>query len=368
MMEEAKKEYLRNLFTDLNIPGSFGGVNALIKAVRRDGRFDISRKDIKNWLKSSETYTLHKPVFRKFNRNRVVVGGINIEYDADLADMSLLSEYNRGYSYFLVVIDDFSKKVHTESLKTKTGKEVTNAMKSILENVDKIPDIIRTDQGTEFSSRIFQNLLNRNRIRHWVTQNELKANIAERCIKTLKNKIYQYFTYSQQLNWIDILPTVTDTYNRSYHRSIKEAPDDVALEQEDEIWNRLYPPKALGDEAAKFKFNINDKVRILPTRRPFDREYDIKWTVEYFIVTDRYFKENIPKYKLKDYLNEPIKGSFYENELQKIVIDDNTVFRIERILGRRTRRGIREVLVKWFGWGDKFNSYIPAADLQNYQR
>jgi hypothetical protein len=199
----------------------------------------------------------------------------------------------------------------------------------------------------------------------WVTQNEKKANVAERCIKTLKGKIYRYFTLTQQLNWVDILPQVTESYNGSYHRSIGMAPSEVTKENEDQVWERLQPTRPI-EEPQEFKFEIDDRVRISVLRRAFEREYDIKWTVEFFIVADQYYKEDIPKYKLKDYGNEEIAGSFYQDELQKIEVDEDTIYRIEKVIRRRNRRGRREVLVKWYGWPDKFNSWIPEADLQNY--
>ena len=79
-----------------------------------------------------------------------------------------------------------------------------------------------------------------------------------------------------------------------------------------------------------------------------------------------FYKGQIPKYKLKDILNEEISGSFYEDELQKIITDDNTVYRIEKIVRRRTRRGRREVLIKWWKWASKFNTWIPADTVGDY--
>lgn len=365
-MDDKVKDYLKELYGDPSKVGSLGGVNALARAVRKEGKYKIALKDLKQWLRSSETYTLHRPLKRKFKRNRVVVGGMNIEWDMDLADMALLKEFNEGYAYFIVLIDDFSKYIFTEALKTKTGKEVTAVVKKILDSVEQPPDIIRCDQGTEFLNAQFKNLLRTKGIRMWITQNEKKANIAERSLKTLKNKIYHYFTLTQQLNWVDILPQITDSYNNSYHRSIGMAPIEVSKKNEDKVWKRLQPTRPL-EEPEEFKFEIDDKVRISVLRKAFEREYDIKWTVEHFIVTDRYYKEDIPKYKLKDYANEEIAGSFYQDEMQKVDVDEDTIYRIEKVIRRRNRRGRgREVLVKWYGWPNKFNSWIPEADLQDY--
>ena len=365
-MEDEVKKYLRDLYGDPSKVGSLGGINSLARAVRKEGKYQIPREDLKRWLSANETYTLHKPLRRKFPRNRVVVGGLNIQYDCDLSDMTRLKRYNRGYSFFLVMIDDFSKYLYSRALKTKTGKEVTAAVKEILSEMKHPPDVIRTDQGTEFLNRQFRDLLNANKVRLWVTQNEKKANIAERCLKTLKNRIYRYFTLSQTLTWVDILPQITESYNKSYHRSIGMSPSEVTEENEDRVWERLQPDRPL-PEPRDFKFEIDDKVRISVLRKAFEREYDVKWTVEHFIVADQFYKEGIPKYKLKDYNNDEIAGSFYEDELQKIDVDEDTVYRVERVIRRRTVRGERQALVKWMGWGHQFNSWIPESGLQDYR-
>ena len=228
------------------------------------------------------------------------------------------------------------------------------------------PDIIRSDQGGEFVNTIFKSLLRNNGIRFWVTQNEKKANIAERALKTLKNKIYRWFSLTQQLVWFDILSDITESYNNTYHRSIGMTPAEVNPENEDDVWQRLQKFHDI-PESHDFKFDINDKVRISVLRKAFEREYDIKWSVEFFIIADRYFRDDIAKYKLKDYANEEILGSFYEDELQKINVDEETVYRIENVIRYRNRRRQREALVKWVGWPAKFNSWIPMNELQDYR-
>ena len=364
-MDPDVDKYLRGLYADPSVAGSLGGVNALARAVRKDGKYKISIGELRDWLRSNETYTLHKPLKRKFKRNRVVVGGVGLEYDGDLSDMALLKRYNKGFSYFLVLIDDFSKYLHTRALKTKTAKEVTAATGEILSEMKNPPDVIRTDQGGEFVNRQFRDLLSSKGIRLWVTQNEKKANIAERCLKTIKNRMYRHFTLTQSLNWVDVLPQITASYNKSYHRSIGMAPEEVTEENEDEVWRRLQRVLPVG-EPREFKFSVGDNVRISVLRKAFEREYDVKWTVEYFAVADRFFKEELAKYKLKDLQNQEIAGSFYEDELQKIEVGPDTEYRVERVIRRRTRRGVREALVRWYGWPASFDSWIPEADLRDF--
>ena len=70
-------------------------------------------------------------------------------------------------------------------------------------------------------------------------------------------------------------------------------------------------------------------------------------------------------YQLKDYQNEVITSFFYEPELQIAFLDENMIYKIEKILKKRKRKGISEVLVKWKGWPSKFNSWIAESDMED---
>ena len=67
-------------------------------------------------------------------------------------------------------------------------------------------------------------------------------------------------------------------------------------------------------------------------------------------------------YKLEDYGHEKIEGSFYEKEIQLVVKTDD-VFKIEKVLFTRKRRGVKKDFFKWKGYPEKFNSWIGESDL-----
>ena len=77
-----------------------------------------------------------------------------------------------------------------------------------------------------------------------------------------------------------------------------------------------------------------------------------------------FLRQGTKFYQLKDYADEEIDGYFYEVELQKVTKDVDSVFRIEKILKQRGRRGREEYLVKWMGWPSKFNSWVQKNDIQ----
>jgi hypothetical protein len=81
-----------------------------------------TKKEVREWLQSQDTYTLHKPIRRRFPRRRVVVYGIGHQWQADLVDVSRLSSYNKGFKYLLSCIDVLSRYSWVIRLNDKTGE------------------------------------------------------------------------------------------------------------------------------------------------------------------------------------------------------------------------------------------------------
>ena len=126
---------------------------------------------IRMWKKEGklkqDAYTLHKPIHRHFKRNRVIVGGIDQQWQMDLADMQSMQKCDDGYRYLLVCIDVFSKYIWVVPLKNKKGPSLVEAFKIILASRRK-PIKIITDQGTEFFNKHFWSVAERQR--HWIVQ------------------------------------------------------------------------------------------------------------------------------------------------------------------------------------------------------
>ena len=116
---------------------------------------------------------------------------------------------NNEYAYFVVFIDIFTRYLYTAPLKTLRGEEMIVIFQRIIREIDAKPQILRTDQGSEYKNRAFNRLLNENKIKHLYTYYETKANYAERVIETIKNKIMKYLSEKETLRWIDILSDLT---------------------------------------------------------------------------------------------------------------------------------------------------------------
>ena len=116
-------------------------------------------------------------------------------WGADLADMQLLSKYNKEIRYLLCAIDFFGKYTFVVPLKDKKGTTILNAFQRILDNSKRKPNEIWVDQGSEFYSTHFKKWLKDNNIEMYSTHNEGKSVVVERFIRTVKKKLQTYDSY-----------------------------------------------------------------------------------------------------------------------------------------------------------------------------
>ena len=289
---------------------------------------------------------LHKPVRRKFKKRRVLVNGIDKIWAADLADMQAFSKVNRGIKYLLAVIDVFSKYGWLIPLKDKTGKSVASALKTIFK--ERKPEKMWVDKGKEFYNKDVKEI-----IELYSTENEEKSSVVERWIRTMKEKMWKYFTNV----YVDILPDLVKDYNNTRHSSIKMTPVEASKKKNElTVWRNLYPNR-LNIIDINPKFSIGDKVRISKKKALFEKGYTTRWTEEVFTIT-KINRTSPITYKIADLNGEEIDGTFYEPELQKT---SQQLFRIEKVI----EKGKNKSLVKWKGYSDNFNSWVDNKDIVN---
>jgi len=334
-------------------PGSFSGFETFYHALSPEQKKKTTKSELKKWFQKQESYTFHYPRKTRFPRNQVVVGGIDKTWQADLAVFDNISEYNEGYKYVLVVIDVFSKFLFAKPMKKKDAKSTKVAFIEILKNSQRKPKQLQTDDGKEFVNAEFKKFLLENEINFFTVQSENKACIVERVIRTLKEKLYRYFTHYNTYKFIDVLDDIVDNYNGTFHRTIKMAPKDVNNSNENKIFEDMYLFSA--QKPLKYKFKVNDKVRLSNTRSIFAKSYEKKWTIEVFVIAKQ-IPRSPPVYKLKDLNGKDIGGVFYEPELQPSAIPEE--YKIEKVLSTKSVKGKKLYFVKWLGYPDSFNSWI----------
>lgn len=297
---------------------------------------------------------LHKPARKNFKRRRTIIRSLLDGFQIDLAEMRPYARENKGYNYILVVINCFSKFLWTRALKTKQGKEVTAAMESIiLEDPSKCPKNIQSDLGKEFWNSDFQSLMKKYKINHYHTYSVIKAAMAERVIRTLKLKLYKLFSLQGTYRWIDILEEVTRDYNNTRHRTTGMKPIKITKQHEQQLLKTVYNfPKIV----AKNIFQKGDVVRISKHKMLFEKGFTPTFTPELFKVV-KVNVTNPTTYLLEDMQGQPIKGCFYEDELQKTKQPD--IYLVEKVLKRKDNK----LYVKWLGFPSSHNSWISAKDV-----
>ena len=231
------KDHLSTIYFEPRHPAAFAGPKKLHKILKNDG-YTVGVHKIRQWLQDQDAYSLQKPVRRKFKRNRVITTGIDDLWDADLADVSNLKKDNDNIHVLLIVIDVFSRYLWVIPLKDKTHTSIIDGFKKIFHQ-GRMPNLTRTDKGSEFRNRWVKAFFTQSDVKHYVTHNETKANYAERMIRTLKALMYRYFTYKQTYKYIDILQDLV--YNHSPHISLNgRSPADINEANETKVWNELY--------------------------------------------------------------------------------------------------------------------------------
>ena len=232
-----------------------------------------------------------------------------------------------------------------------------------MKKAQRKPRALQTDKGSEFTNKVLQRWLSSRNIHFFTTHNEeTKASIVERFNRTIKTRMLRYFTSKNTKKYIDVLKDLVHSYNHSYHRSIKRTPISVGYENQEKVWLTLYADSSRIEAP---KLSVGDYVRISKTRGNFQKGYCPNWSEELFIIKEA-LQGKPPYYKLKDLDGENIEGTFYSQELQK-VIKDNDVYKVENVLSSRKKAGKKQFLIKWLGYPEKFNSWIDAENFVRYE-
>ena len=177
------------------------------------------------------------------------------------------------------------------------------------------------------------------------TYNEGESVVAERFIRTLKNKIFKRMTAISKNVFFDVLDDIVNKYNNTIHKTIKMKPINVVDDSNKKDFNKKDP-----------KFKVGEHVRISKYKSIFATGYAPNWSEEFFVISK--IKNTAPwSYVISDLNGKEITRSFYEKELQK---PSQEKFRMEKVLKRKGD----QLYVKWKGYNNPLKSWINKKDLE----
>lgn len=362
-----KNDLIEKSYIKIDNPGSLGGVRKLYEQLKKKNK-NIKYSDVENYISTQDEYSLHKPLKKKFARNKVLVFDIDDTWQIDLIDMKKFQKENNKISFILTIIDVFSKYAWGKLLLNKKAETVLEALKLVIEKSKRKPMKIHADQGNEFFNKHFKSYLEKQNIKIYITNSGLKASIIERFNRTIKEKIWRYFTAYKSTTYFDVFDDFFKSYNFSKHRSIKMRPVDVNQKNKDQVFFNLYGYKIneSNEKEINVVFKKGDFVRISKYKNIFSKGYERNWQNEVFEIDKIIVNNSLPVYELKDLLTEKLEGIFYTQELQKVGINIRELekkgeFEIDKVLDTRIKDKQKEFLVSWKYYPDSTNSWIKES-------
>jgi hypothetical protein len=351
---------LKQNWINKNKKYAFSGISKIYEHYR--GAIPI--KKIQNELAEIPTYTRHKEGKKNKEFNPFFVYKVHEMWQADLMYLPDYKKESKGYKYLLCVLDVFSRKMFIRKLRTKDTNTVVKNFDSIHHEMNKTPEKIVVDKGSEFKAESFQKYCEFFGINLIFTYNESKAAHVERAQRSFQNILYRILEEHQSKDFLKYLDDTLHIYNNRKNRITGFNPNTAFKEENHlHVLNNLQKQYQIKEKTRKApRFKKDDYVRIRELRQVFARGYQPYFTEEIFKIKKVLQNLPFPRYVLCDYTgDEEIKGSFYEKEITKVTTD---TFKIERIIKKKRVKGKNLYLVKWLGYPSSQNSWIESTWLQ----
>jgi hypothetical protein len=171
--------------------------------------------------------------------------------------------------------------------------------------------------------------------------------------------MWKYFTHRETLTYVDVLSEMVAFNSHTAHRAIGIPPPEITWVNQTTVSKRLYGRKG---PRKLCKSSPGDRVRLSKAKRTFKKGYLPNWTKELLTVVKCY-ETRAPIYLVNEDHGEILEGTFYAEEIQKVIKQDG-VYKIQSVL-KIWRKGRRvQYLVKWLGYPEFFNDWIFKQDLQ----
>jgi hypothetical protein len=198
-----------------------------------------------------------------------------------LADFQSLADENDGHRFCLIAVDVLSRQLFAVPIKSKTTNEMKRAFNELFSQMIHPPSELYTDLGLEFESKEMREFFKQWGIAKFGTRTgDVKAAVAERFIRTLKQRLYKYFSEKNTLRWIDVLPKIVYAINNTVNSATGMKPSAVNSKNSIKLWNSLYGAYLFPENGQKKTplYKEGDAVRMSKKKRTFEKGYLANFT------------------------------------------------------------------------------------------
>lgn len=292
----SSEEIIRKAYYNPEV--GFTGVTKLYKYLHKQGHTSISIGDIKRFIRKQEIHQISKKNVGKLAS--FIPPYPLYEFQVDL--IYLENKHLNKARYGLVCIDIFTKKGDIELLKRKSAPQVVEAMEKLIQRMGT-PEIIFSDEGSEFDNAEFRKLLSKYGIEQVMTLGH--ATVVERFNRTIKELLYKYLQSTDSKTITVVLPKILSNYNNSFHRTIGMSPNEVNEKTQEEAFDNIVNHAT---KRIRETISVGDSVRVRLKRKSFDKGYKPKYSKQVYKV-DRidgrfYFIHGLTRKYLRAYLEK----------------------------------------------------------------
>jgi hypothetical protein len=368
MISADQKAQLTQIYSDPDNVASFRSARRLYTEARKTMK-NLSYEDVTEYLKGIDSYTLHARMGKKFARENYLVNAPGVILGGGTCISEKMASSNDGYKYLSVFADMYSRFLFVYPLKTKTGKETGAKMNHLLNNSKHNYSAFFSDMGTEYYNTHVSKVLKKHSMKQYsVYSSDVKNGLVEISIKHLKTRIFRYLTHTNTQRYIDVLPSLVLSFNKSKMTALfNQSPMQVYTMKDRAkirmLTQKMYKRFRERKVPATLALNVGEYVRISrlsKTQFVFNKDYLPQASEEIFQI-NKVDQKSVPvTYYLKDLSNEGVLGKFYRRELQPVILTGE--YKI-KVLKTVTENGVKKHLVSWLGYPSSFNSYIEDKDI-----
>ena len=285
--EVMERVRLNGKLESLQKSNNYPGLEKLVKLAKQKHP-EISRPQIKKFLEEDTSRQLTKVQHAKPSTGHITAMVPGELWQMDTFDLSRYRKQNKEYRYMLCCIDVFTRKAYAEPMLHKDSEAVTKAFARILAFNKVQPRSIISDNDTAYQNIMFQKFLELKEIA--INYNALHDHhvlgIIDNFAKRLKTILTTTFLKEGSTNWIDIIQSILNIYNKSEHSALNNIkPNEATKPENKEEILKLNIEKQLHNKTVS-DLDVGDKVRktVLKESHAIIKGTDPRWTDEVFTV------------------------------------------------------------------------------------